>query len=209
VTSGGDPFSITTPTSTKAAQSAAAVDDAKEILTPLEGILSGKKEALSVAEENLKVKEAASKKADDDLAKANADGDADAIKAATAAVEKATGELDAATTAVGEKKADVAPAQAAVDKAQAELTAAQITAANDASTAGAFSGLGSSAIVNEINTATCLYDYLLIAGARDSTNVVADRFCGNALNPAITPVAASVPVCSKFKYFYYKVICCY
>jgi hypothetical protein len=97
-----------------------------------------------------------------------------------------------------------------VTDAQAKLTDAQITAANDASTAGALSGVGTSAIVNEINTATCLYDYLLIAGARDSTNVVADRFCaGNALNPTVTPVAASVPVCSKFKYFYYKVIFCY
>ncbi|XP_046637997.1 uncharacterized protein LOC124316227 [Daphnia pulicaria] len=59
-------------------------------------------------------------------------------------------------------------------------------------------------------TAVCLYDFLLIAGGRDSTNVEADRYCGNALNPAaiggpkIPPLndpapggsAQSVQVCS-------------
>ena len=81
--------------------------------------------------------------------------------------------------------------------AQAALTAAQTAAANAVASAAALSGVGTSAIVNGVNTATCLYDFLLIAGARDSTNVEADRYCGNALNPAITPVATSVPVCSK------------
>ncbi|XP_032783152.2 uncharacterized protein LOC116921066 [Daphnia magna] len=33
--------------------------------------------------------------------------------------------------------------------------------------------------------AVCLYDFLLIAGGRDSNNVEADRYCGNALNPAV------------------------
>lgn len=33
--------------------------------------------------------------------------------------------------------------------------------------------------------AVCLYDFLLIAGGRDLNNVEADRYCGNALNPAV------------------------
>jgi hypothetical protein len=84
-----------------------------------------------------------------------------------------------------------------VTTAQAALTAAQTAAANAVASAAALSGVGTSAIVNGVNTATCLYDFFLIAGARDSTNNGADRYCGNALNPAITPVATSVPVCSK------------
>jgi hypothetical protein len=71
-------------------------------------------------------------------------------------------------------------------------------------------------------TAVCLYDFLLIAGGRDTNGNQADRYCGNALNPAPIPVtvgaslllnplpadlaltapvpgglAASVQVCSK------------
>jgi hypothetical protein len=58
-------------------------------------------------------------------------------------------------------------------------------------------------------TATCLYDYLLITSARDpTTGLEADRFCGNELNPfpgylsgseiAFIPGAStSVKVCSK------------
>ena len=48
-------------------------------------------------------------------------------------------------------------------------------------------------------TAVCLYDFLLIAGGRDSTNVEADRYCGNELNPAaiggpaIAPLNAPAP----------------
>jgi hypothetical protein len=91
-------------------------------------------------------------------------------------------------------------AQDEVDKAQKALTAAQSTFDQAAAIAAVLSSVGTTAVVNEVNTATCLYDFLLIAGARDSTNAVADRFCGNALNPATIPVAASVPVCSKFKY---------
>jgi hypothetical protein len=39
--------------------------------------------------------------------------------------------------------------------------------------------------------ATCLYDFLLIAGGRDTNGVQADRYCGNALNPAPLPLAAA------------------
>ncbi len=198
MTSGGDPFSITTPTSTDAANSAAAVDNAKAILAPLELVLANEEAALLLAKEDLKVKDDAVAKAEAAYLIAQNGGDPEAVIAAEAAVTTANNEQIAATTAVNNKKADVATAQIPVTAAQAELTAAQITASDAAATAGALSGLGSSAIVNGVNTATCLYDYLLIAGARDSTNVVADRFCGNALNPAVTPVAASVPVCSKF-----------
>jgi hypothetical protein len=52
--------------------------------------------------------------------------------------------------------------------------------------------------------ATCLYDFLQIAGGKDATTgVEADRFCGNLLNPAtgassLLPGAdISTPVCSK------------
>jgi hypothetical protein len=34
------------------------------------------------------------------------------------------------------------------------------------------------------NYATCLYDFIQIAGARDANGVEADRYCGNALNPS-------------------------
>jgi hypothetical protein len=51
-----------------------------------------------------------------------------------------------------------------------------------------------------VSVATCLYDYLLINGGRDANNVEADRYCGNALNPAAigtpattTAAAAAVP----------------
>jgi hypothetical protein len=39
-------------------------------------------------------------------------------------------------------------------------------------------------------TAVCLYDFLLIAGGRDRNGNQADRYCGNALNPAPIPVTA-------------------
>ena len=52
-------------------------------------------------------------------------------------------------------------------------------------------------------TDVCLYDFLLIASGRDSTNVEADRYCGttrtNELNPAaiggpaIAPLNAPAP----------------
>lgn len=64
-------------------------------------------------------------------------------------------------------------------------------------------------------TAVCLYDFLFIAGGRDANGIEADRYCGNALNPAPLPFAAagsagaltgpalggsatSIQVCSKF-----------
>jgi hypothetical protein len=52
--------------------------------------------------------------------------------------------------------------------------------------------------------ATCLYDFLQIAGGQNpTTGVVADRFCGNQLNPAtgadlLNPgLTTSTQVCSK------------
>ena len=55
--------------------------------------------------------------------------------------------------------------------------------------------------------ATCLYDFLQIAGGADATTgVEADRFCGNQLNPAtgadlLNPgVTTSTQVCSKLLY---------
>ena len=47
--------------------------------------------------------------------------------------------------------------------------------------------------------AVCLYDFLLIIDGTDTTTgFVADRYCGNELNPAPAGAALSVPVCSKF-----------
>jgi hypothetical protein len=77
-------------------------------------------------------------------------------------------------------------------------------------------GAGAPAVAAQ-NKAVCLYDFLLIAGGRDTNGVEADRYCGNALNPAplavpagaataTTPIlaaavpggsATSVQVCSK------------
>lgn len=37
--------------------------------------------------------------------------------------------------------------------------------------------------------AVCLYDFLLIIGGRDADGREADRYCGNALNPAPVPLA--------------------
>jgi hypothetical protein len=59
--------------------------------------------------------------------------------------------------------------------------------------------------------AACLYDFLHIGGGRDAvTGNVADRYCGNALNPVVVAVPAagvayspglpaSVQICSEFK----------
>ncbi|KAK4010454.1 hypothetical protein OUZ56_019597 [Daphnia magna] len=52
----------------------------------------------------------------------------------------------------------------------------------------------------EVTYAICLYDYLLIDGGRDANNAVADRYCGNQMNPA-TGGSNSVQVCSPIKPF--------
>jgi hypothetical protein len=76
----------------------------------------------------------------------------------------------------------------------------------DAISAAANSAVGTTTDPRS-TSATCIYDFLLIAGARDPiTGNEADRFCGNQLNPssgsvtstAIIPgSASSVQVCSK------------
>ncbi|XP_046458998.1 mucin-5AC-like isoform X2 [Daphnia pulex] len=123
-----------------------------------------------------------------------------AVNAQTAVTDAQTA-VDTAQTNVNNAPAAVTDAQTAVTTAQAALTAAQTAAANAVASAAALSGVGTSAIVNGVNTATCLYDFLLISSAQDSTNVEADRYCGNALNPATTPIATSVPVCTPIKPF--------
>lgn len=46
--------------------------------------------------------------------------------------------------------------------------------------------------------ATCLYDFLMIAGDFDSTaGLAADRYCGAQLNSNPAGAAASVSVCTK------------
>ncbi|XP_045027802.1 uncharacterized protein LOC116920531 [Daphnia magna] len=59
---------------------------------------------------------------------------------------------------------------------------------------------------NNVAVATCLYDFLAIAGARDATGIEADRYCGNHLNPAVgTPQAPGagtpVEVCTPIRPF--------
>jgi hypothetical protein len=79
-----------------------------------------------------------------------------------------------------------------VAPAAADNTAAQ------AATAATYSAVGSTNAAGTV--AVCLYDFLLIAGARDATGVEADRYCGGALNPAplggapVNPLTASVPL---------------
>ena len=95
-----------------------------------------------------------------------------------------------------------------VAPAAADTAAAQAAAASTYSAVGATNAAGTSAV--------CLYDFLLIAGARDANGIEADRYCGGALNPAalgsaVVPnapltlavlgggVPASVQVCSKLE----------
>lgn len=93
--------------------------------------------------------------------------------------------------------------------------------------ASTFSAVGTTFVdATPTTSATCLYDFLLIAGGRDANGVTADRYCGNALNPAPVPIAfgvanllvpaplteltadfpggstASVQVCSKFDIYF-------
>ena len=77
-----------------------------------------------------------------------------------------------------------------VAPAAADTTAPQAAAASTYSAVGATNAAGTSAV--------CLYDFLLIAGARDANGVEADRYCGGALNPAplgaapiVAPLTAS------------------
>lgn len=78
-------------------------------------------------------------------------------------------------------------------------------------TAGLNSNVGTtvSNTAGDTLVATCLYDFLLIAGARGANGVESDRYCGNELNPAVgtrvVPGAdTSVQICSKLSsYFTY------
>lgn len=46
------------------------------------------------------------------------------------------------------------------------------------------SAIGTTLKTPDSAVATCLYDFIQIAGARDADGVEADRYCGNALNPS-------------------------
>ena len=89
---------------------------------------------------------------------------------------------------------------AAVVDAGISTTAAEITAAALLSNVGTIAKNAAGTIL----VATCLYDFLQIAGGQDATTgVEADRFFGNHLNPAtgatllLPGVAASTQVCCK------------
>ncbi|KAK4010428.1 hypothetical protein OUZ56_019572 [Daphnia magna] len=92
-------------------------------------------------------------------------------------------------------------ANIAVRNDQAALASAQATSVAANANAATLSGIGTSAIINAVNTATCLYDFLLIGGARDANDVGADRYCGNALNPALIPVAINTQICTPVRPF--------
>jgi hypothetical protein len=71
-----------------------------------------------------------------------------------------------------------------------------------AGTVAANSNVGTTVAATNTLVATCLYDFLAITGARDANGVEADRYCGNALNPAVGTAVApgsanSIQVCSK------------
>ena len=92
-----------------------------------------------------------------------------------------------------------------------------VTVATQDAFAATYSSVGTTFLdPNGVPTTSCLYDFLLIAGARDANGVEADRYCGGALNPAalgsaVVPnapltlavlgggVPASVQVCSKLE----------
>jgi hypothetical protein len=148
--------------------------DAFSITTPVSTAVSNAAAAVATATTNLAAAQAAQAAASAAFLAAN--GGSSATPAQIQALTDANNALKAA--------------QAALAAAQAALAAASATATH-------LSAVGTSASMNGVNTATCLYDYLLIPGARDSTNLEADRYCGNALNPSITQVGTSVQVCSK------------
>ncbi len=94
---------------------------------------------------------------------------------------------------------------AAVVAANAAAAAISTTAA-EINAAAVLSNVGTTVknTAGDTLVATCLYDFLQIAGGQDATTgVEADRFCGNHLNPAtgatllLPGVGASTPVCSK------------
>ncbi|XP_046457168.1 uncharacterized protein LOC124204172 isoform X4 [Daphnia pulex] len=133
---------------------------------------------------------------------------------AAIAVTTATANLAAAQAQLAVTQAGINPllptaaqylavinANTAVRDSQAALSAAQTTFATATATAASLSGVGISAPVNGVNMATCLYDFLVIAGARDAANDEADRYCGNALNPAANPLSTNVQVCTLIRPF--------
>lgn len=90
---------------------------------------------------------------------------------------------------------------------------APVTVAIQDAFAATYSAVGATNAAG--TSAVCLYDFLLIAGARDANGVEADRYCGGALNPAplgaapiVAPLTASptngglptsIQVCSKLE----------
>jgi hypothetical protein len=92
------------------------------------------------------------------------------------------------------------------EPADPPLTAEQILLASS------LSAVGTTFLAGAVPTASCQYDFLLIAGGRDTNGVAADRYCGGSLNPAplgfpiTAPLTVAVPgggvatstqVCSK------------
>ncbi|XP_057368748.1 uncharacterized protein LOC130689828 isoform X3 [Daphnia carinata] len=110
-----------------------------------------------------------------------------------------------AVTNAGDPFSITTPAAVLVGNAN---NAAISTVAADVTAAGANSNVGTTArnTAGDTLVATCLYDFLLIAGARDVNGVEADRYCGNQLNPAVgTPqlpgATTSVVVCTPLTPF--------
>lgn len=127
-----------------------------------------------------------------------ADAAAAAVTNAATAVADAQTNVDAAVDGGDQDAIDAA--NEALATAEANLVEAQTTAAAATAAAAALSAVGTSVIVNDVTTANCQYDFLLIGGGRDATRVEADRYCGNALNPAVAGSATSIQVCSKLPF---------
>ncbi|XP_046459000.1 uncharacterized protein LOC124205594 [Daphnia pulex] len=153
--------------------------DAFSITTPISGAIADATAAVATAQANLAT--------------------AQAVQAAAAAAFLAA---NGGNTATANQIQTLTNANVALAAAQAALTTAQaaLTAAVAAAGTG-LSAVGTSTNATGVITATCLYDSLLIPGARDSMNVEADRYCGDALNPAFVPVGTSVQVCTPLRPF--------
>ncbi|XP_057368576.1 uncharacterized protein LOC130689656 [Daphnia carinata] len=216
----------------EAAAAQEALDTAQNDVTAAEEGLAAAQATLAEQEANLAAADATLAEAQAVLADAQAavdaaggnptDAQTQAVTDAQAAVDQAQAARDEAAAAVNPAEVDAAQealtaAQTTLADAETALTAAQEnlavaqTAATDSANAAAVagdlaSGNGAVGTVFTVDggatTATCLYDYLLISGGRDATNVEADRYCGNQLNPAgPAGLAVSVPVCTPVKSF--------
>lgn len=179
---------------------------ARETLTQAQVDLATAQTALEAAGENPSA-ELIQAVTDAEAAVAEAQAAVDAAQAAVNPAEVAAAQeaLTAAQTALVDAETAVTTAEENLALAQAAATDSANAAAAASDSASLFGAVGTvftAAPADGVTTATCLYDYLLISGGRDATNIEADRYCGNELNPAGSAgQAVSVPVCTPIKSF--------